>query len=82
MKIVIANDHAAVDMKMEIMTYLQELGHEVLNIGTDTAGSCGQAGKETVAQFSRRDMQYHKKPCNHADAGDQLDHSHSSSSFP
>ena len=40
MKIVIANDHAAVDMKMEIMTYLQELGHEVLNIGTDTAGRC------------------------------------------
>ena len=40
MKIVIANDHAAVDMKMEIMTYLQELGHEVLNIGTDTADRC------------------------------------------
>lgn len=40
MKIVIANDHAAVDMKMEIMAYLQELGHEVLNIGTDTADRC------------------------------------------
>ena len=40
MKIVIANDHAAVDMKMEIMTYLQELGHEVLNIVTDTADRC------------------------------------------
>ena len=54
----------------------------LVDIGTDTAGSCGQAGKETVAQFSRRDMQHHKKPYNHADAGDQLDHSHSSSSFP
>ena len=41
-----------------------------VDIGTDTAGSCGQAGKKTVAQFSRRDMQYHKKPYNHADAGD------------
>lgn len=53
-----------------------------LLIGTDTAGSCGQTGKETVAQFSRRDMQHHKEPCDHADAGDQLDYSHSSSSFP
>lgn len=40
MRIVIANDHAAVDMKMEIMSYLQELGHEVMNIGTDTADRC------------------------------------------
>lgn len=54
----------------------------LVDIGTDTAGSCGQTGKEIVAQFPRRDMQHHKKPCNHADAGNQLDHSHSSSSFP
>lgn len=40
MKIVIANDHAAVDMKMEIMAYLKELGHEVINIGTDTPDRC------------------------------------------
>ena len=40
MKIVIANDHAAVSLKMEIMQYLQELGHEVVNIGTDVAERC------------------------------------------
>lgn len=40
MKIAIGNDHAAVEMKMEIQTYLEELGHEVLNYGTDTNESC------------------------------------------
>ena len=40
MKIVIGNDHAAVEMKMEVMNYLTELGHEVINIGTDEAKSC------------------------------------------
>ncbi len=36
MKIVIGNDHAAVEMKQEIMQYLTEKGHEVINVGTDT----------------------------------------------
>ena len=40
MKIVIGNDHAAVEMKMEVMNYLTELGHDVINIGTDEAKSC------------------------------------------
>lgn len=40
MKIVIANDHAAVDLKKEIAAYLQELGHEVINIGIDVAERC------------------------------------------
>lgn len=40
MKIVIANDHAAVDLKKEVMEYIKELGHEVVNIGTDTFDSC------------------------------------------
>lgn len=39
MKIVIANDHAAVDLKMEVAKYIEELGHEVINIGTDTNDS-------------------------------------------
>ena len=39
MKIVIGNDHAAVDMKNEIKAYLEELGHEVVNFGTDTNDS-------------------------------------------
>ena len=36
MKIGIGNDHAAVEMKNEIMAYLQEKGYEVVNYGTDT----------------------------------------------
>lgn len=40
MKIVIGNDHAAVALKQEVAAYLTELGHEVINIGTDTSDSC------------------------------------------
>ena len=40
MKIAIANDHAAVDMKNEIMAYLEEKGYEVVNFGTDTYERC------------------------------------------
>lgn len=40
MKIAIGNDHAAVAMKNEIMEYVKELGHEVINFGTDTLESC------------------------------------------
>ena len=39
MKIVIGNDHTAVEMKKEIMAYLQQKGHEVINIGTDSTDS-------------------------------------------
>lgn len=39
MKIVIGNDHAAVEMKNEISAFLKELGHEVINFGTDTGES-------------------------------------------
>lgn len=39
MKIVIGNDHAAVDMKNEIKAYLESKGIEVLNVGTDTTES-------------------------------------------
>ncbi|HJB86784.1 ribose 5-phosphate isomerase B [Mordavella massiliensis] len=40
MKIGIGNDHAAVDMKFEIVKYLEESGYEVVNFGTDTNDSC------------------------------------------
>ena len=36
MKVGIGNDHAAVEMKMEIMQYLKDKGVEVVNVGTDT----------------------------------------------
>ncbi len=39
MKIAIGNDHAATEMKMIILQYLQEKGFEVLNLGTDTLDS-------------------------------------------
>lgn len=40
MKIGIANDHSAVDMKNEIVKYLLEKGYEVVNYGTDATESC------------------------------------------
>ncbi len=40
MKIAIGNDHAAVELKREIMEYVTELGHEAENYGTDTKESC------------------------------------------
>ena len=40
MKIGIGNDHSAVEMKKNISVYLKELGHEVINYGTDSSESC------------------------------------------
>ena len=37
MKIGIGNDHAAVDMKNQVVEYLEGKGYEVVNFGTDTA---------------------------------------------
>ncbi|MBR1573085.1 MAG: ribose 5-phosphate isomerase B [Lachnospiraceae bacterium] len=39
MKIAIGNDHAAVELKNEIKTYLEQKGHQVTNFGTDTSDS-------------------------------------------
>ena len=36
MKLAIGNDHVAVEMKNEIKAYLEEKGHEVINVGTDS----------------------------------------------
>lgn len=36
MKLAIGNDHVAVGMKNEIKAYLEEKGHEVINVGTDS----------------------------------------------
>jgi len=40
MKIAIGNDHVAVEMKQEIAAYLRSLGHEVINLGTDSSERC------------------------------------------
>ena len=39
MKIAIANDHGAVELKMEIVKYLEDQGIEVINFGVDTPES-------------------------------------------
>ncbi len=54
MKIVISNDHAAVELKKEIKTYIESLGHEVIDVGTNTNESCdypyyGKIAAEKVA---------------------------------
>lgn len=40
MKIGIANDHASVEMKQQVVAYLKEKGYDVVNYGTDSAESC------------------------------------------
>lgn len=35
MRIAIGNDHTATDMKKEVTKYLEDMGHEVINFGTD-----------------------------------------------
>ena len=37
MKIALACDHAGFPLKQQLVTYLQEQGHEVLDLGVDTA---------------------------------------------
>ena len=40
MKIAIACDHGGLTYKNILIKYLSDLGHEVVNFGTDTADSC------------------------------------------
>lgn len=40
MKIAIGNDHAALKMKLEIKTYLEDKGYEIIDFGTHTNESC------------------------------------------
>ncbi len=39
MRILIANDHGAVELKKSIMAHLESKGHEVRNLGVDTGDS-------------------------------------------
>ncbi|MBP3804379.1 MAG: ribose 5-phosphate isomerase B [Oribacterium sp.] len=39
MKLVIGNDHSSVDMKKEIMQYLEEKGIEMIDVGTNSTDS-------------------------------------------
>jgi len=40
MKLAIGNDHTALEMKLEIKKFLEEMGHEVIDCGTHTSDSC------------------------------------------
>ena len=40
MKIAVACDHGAVDLKNKVIAHLEKKGHEVINFGTDTTDSC------------------------------------------
>lgn len=40
MKIAIGNDHVALEMKKHIVEYLEKMGHEVINFGTDSDERC------------------------------------------
>ncbi len=43
MKIAIANDHTAVELKNIIKEYVESMGHTVNNFGTDESASCNYA---------------------------------------
>lgn len=40
MKIGIGNDHSALELKAEIIQFLKEKGHEIVDYGTNSAESC------------------------------------------
>lgn len=40
MKIAIGNDHAGIDLKPVVVEYLTSLGHEIIDLGTNTKESC------------------------------------------
>ena len=58
MKIGIGNDHAAVVMKNEIAAYLEELGYEVADYGTDSETSCSYAeyGEKVARAVAAKDV--------------------------
>ena len=53
----------------------------LIDVRPDAAGGGSQPGKDAVAHFCGGDPQHHKKPGDHAHAGDQLDRCHAVSSF-
>ncbi len=55
MRVAIANDHAATELKFQVKEYLESKGYEVINYGTDTNDSCnypeyGEAVGNAVAK--------------------------------
>ena len=58
MKIVIANDHAGVELKKEVKDFMEGLGHEVINIGTDSTESCHypEFGKKAAQMVADKEV--------------------------
>lgn len=56
MRIGIGNDHSALELKAEIIEFLKEKGHEVVDFGTDSSESCDypkygeEVGRAVVAK--------------------------------
>ena len=60
MKLAIGNDHAAVEMKNEIVKYLEGKGYEIINVGTDTNESCNYAeyGEKVANLVASKEADY------------------------
>ena len=56
MKIIIGNDHAGVEFKNTIMKHLEEEGHEVVNVGTDTLDSVEKLNSEFL--FVEQELEF------------------------
>ena len=72
MKIAIANDHSAVELKNIIKEHLESNGYEVLNLGTDSTESCdypvygekvGRAVADGEADLHLRNRRRHLFSC-------------------
>ena len=67
MRIGIGNDHSAVEMKNEVVEFLQSLGHEVVNYGTDSNASCNypefgeKVAKAVVAEVPQNSINFFTK---------------------
>ncbi len=59
MKIGISNDHSAVELKNEIKKYLEEIGYEVIDYGTQTTESCNYAvyGKKAAEAVANGEVE-------------------------
>lgn len=60
MKIGISNDHSAVQLKFEVMNYLQSKGYEVVNYGTDSTESYDYpvAGKTLAYAVKNKEVDF------------------------
>ncbi|HEY1406189.1 MAG TPA: ribose 5-phosphate isomerase B [Spirochaetota bacterium] len=60
MRIIIANDHGAVNLKNEIVGYLSSRGHEVNNLGVDCSDSCDypDMARLAVDEFRKGDYDF------------------------